>query len=215
MLSCYWNIATTRSSRAQGEFAWRIARVWIWRAGNASHVSRGKRARGVQCAASAANHSSPSARVFESVRVIDRARETIVVREKPRRREQVARERERERDKLLRPRVDERERGKVSSVFERAVHQVRVCECVCRGCKSDDTSTDEAGIGSIPSQRGRKKEKELEGTALAAPTLHSGCTERARVQACYPNRRTRSNPAGSESFAGWFACACISSSGAL
>ena len=99
MLSCYWNIATTRLSRAQGEFAWRIARVWIWRAGNASHVSRGKRARGVQCAASAANHSSPSARVFESVRVIDRARETIVVREKPRRREQVARERERERER--------------------------------------------------------------------------------------------------------------------
>ena len=30
-----------------------------------------------------------------------------------------------------------RERGFVSSVFERAVHQVRVCECVCCGCERE------------------------------------------------------------------------------
>ena len=39
----------------------------------------------------------------------------------------------------------------------------------------------EAGIGAIPSQRGRKEETELGGTALAAPTLRSGYAERACV----------------------------------
>ena len=88
-------------------------------------------------------------------------------------------------------------------MYERAVQGKRVCECMCRGCECESSSTDEAGIiGAIPSQRGRKKEKELGGTALAAPRLRSGYAERARVQACYPNRRTRTTPAGSESFAG-------------
>ena len=75
-------------------------------------------------------------------------------------------------------------------------------ECVCCGCEYERSRTDEAGIGAIPFQRGRKKEKKLGGTALAAPTLRSGYAERARVQAFYPNRRTRTTPAGSESFAG-------------
>ena len=54
---------------------------------------------------------------------------------------------------------------------------------MCCGCKCERFRTDEAGIRAIPSQRGRKKEKELGGKALAAPTLRSGDAERAHAQA--------------------------------
>ena len=41
------------------------------------------------------------------------------------------------------------------SVFERAVHQVRVCEC-------ERSRTDEAGIGAIPSQQGGREKENWE-----------------------------------------------------
>ena len=110
-----------------------------------------------------------------------RARERDCRPEKPRRRDQGC-----ERDSSCYNR-GWTQRGKVSSVFERAVHQVRVCECVCCGCECERSRTDEAGIGAIPSQRGRKRERELGGK----PSQHRRCagfTRSARV--CRPVTRT-------------------------
>ena len=68
------------------------------------------------------------------------------------------------------------------SVYEGVVHQVRECASACVAVRARVLAdTDEAGIDAIPSQRGRKEETELGGTALAAPTLRSGYAERACV----------------------------------
>ena len=94
------------------------------------------------------------------------------------------------------------------------MHQVRVCACECRGASASNCEyLSRYWCHSFPA--GKEERKRIGRKALAAPTLCIGYAERARVQACYPNRRMRTTPAGSESLAGRIACACISSSGAL
>ena len=110
---------------------------------------------------------------------------------KPRRATQVARE-----SATAEYVVDQRS---VSIVHERAVQGKRVYECVCRDCECDVLliPTRPVLVPFLPSGEGREKENWEE-----KPSQHRRCAAVARVQACCPNRRTRTTPAGTESRAG-------------